>query len=169
MPTAATVYISESNLVGEVVTDNISNINFGSVDAPNIVAASHPVIVSERSFNKYHRFKVASLGDSTTIKDLRWWKSAGVFVTGETSQIRDFGTSGAIAYATPSSTLSLAGWPNLRTSDPGTATVDIGGSLSGEFTVPGYSGYFNSIIVTTLSTPVGPANTKTITFQYDET
>ncbi len=171
MPTAATVYISESNGAGESVTDNISNINFGSVDQPNIVAANHPIIQTEFGFNKYLRFKVNSLGDSTTIKDLRAWKSAGVYVTDEQMLIRDFqGTGGVIAYATPTQGPTAGGDQNIATGDPGTAIIDIAGALAGTITVaPDYSGYFIFKYQTGAATPVGPVNTKTLTFQYDET
>jgi len=168
---AATVYISESNGAGEVVTDNISNLNFGSVDQPNIVAANHPIIQGEYAYRKFLRFKVASLGTSTTIKDLRVWKSAGVFLTGENIIGRNMlSTGAAVPYATPTSAAPVAGDANIATSDPGTAVVDIGGNLAGTIiAAPAYSGYFNLFESTTALTPVGPVNTKTITLQYDET
>lgn len=169
---AATVNISESNGVGETVTDAISNINFGSIDAPNLVAASHPIIQAEQSFNKYLRFHVASMGDSTTIKDLRIWKSAGAYVVGEGIFIKDFVFNGnsAVTYATPTETPNLAPYGTFYISDPGSAVIDIGGSLAGTIgSAPAYSGYFALILQTGASTPVGPVNTKTITAQYDET
>ncbi len=186
MPVAATVYISESNGAGEVVTDNISNINFGSVDQPNMVAASHPVIIGENSYFKMLRFRVASLGDSTTVKDLRYWKSAGALVTDEILSVADGltrlthpGTTTPITYLQPNSNngadppFNPVGLYNsnnfIRTTDPGTAQVSIGGALAGTLMAPGYSDYFVMQIGSLVTTPVGPANTKTLTFQFDET
>lgn len=168
---AAQVYISESNGAGEVVTDNISNINFGSVDQPNIVAANHPIIVSEYSYGKYLRFKVNNMGGSTTIKDFRNWASIYVPVTGERLREQNFVVVGAaITYVQPDQ-FSI-GSTTIPLADPGSPNVDIGGVLAGTIVAaPAYSGYF---IMQTQSnvggvTPVGPANTKTITLQYDET
>lgn len=161
---AATVYLSESNGAGEVVTDNISNINFGSVDEPNIVAANHPIIQGENSFVKFLRVAVPSLGDSTTIKDLRVWKSAGALVTDEVLLTYNVV---AAPYETPTTVNTMN--VELATSDPGTANWGIAGSFAGTITAPGYSNYKRIGIVTGGSTPVGPVNQKTITVQYDET
>src|SRR5260221_13463550 len=132
---AATVYISESNGAGEVVTDNISNINFGSVDQPNIVAANHPIIQSENSYFKMLRFKVQSLGTSTTIKDLRLWKSAGVYVTGEFIKVVD--NAAGFAYVQPTQVATpnppFNAVANIRTSDPGSAIIAIGGATGNNF------------------------------------
>lgn len=167
---AATVNISESNQAGEVVTDGITNINFGSVDQPNIVAANHPVIVGENSYSKYLRFHVANMGGSTTIKDLRNWASVYVPVTGERLREDNFTLSGAIPYATPSQAQIITA--TIPTADPGSANVDIGGDLAGTITVaPAYSGYFKMQTQSNVggTTPVGPANSKVIVFQFDET
>lgn len=172
MPTAATVNISETNgdSGSPVVTDGITNLNFGSVDAPNIVAANHPVAIGTHSYGKYERFHVASLGDSTTISDLRYWASVYVPLTGERLRTNNYGNNGGsvITYATPSQT--SIGTTTIATSDPGSANVDIGGSLVGTIIAPGYSGYFQFQTQTNVggATPSGPANTKTLIFQYTE-
>ncbi len=176
--TAATVYISESNLAGEFVTDNITNISFGSVDQPNIVAATHPIIQAESSYFKMLRFKVQSLGTSTTIKDLRWWKSSGAYVASEIIRIIDRQSGGfnnTVVYTQPSQSTSpnppfTGATIDLRTSDPGTACVGIGGSLAGTIiAAPNYSEYFAAQLQTGAGTPVGPVNQKVITLQYEET
>ncbi len=164
MPTPATVYISESNGVAEVVTDDISNINFGSVDTPNLVAASHPVIIGESSFYKALRFKVQSLGDSTTIKDIRFWKSSGAYVTGE-----DLRFKVPVGYIQPSDA-TLSATSTIYVADPGSATWPISGNVNNTIiAAPTYADYLFFQAWSTPSTPVGPANTKTITIQYDET
>jgi len=174
MPTAATVYISESNGAGEVVTDNITNMSFGSLDAPNLVASDHPVILGEYPYIKYFRFKVQSLGDSTTIKDLRYWKSAGTYVTGEgIFQIARY--IDTVVYATPVQTAIGGFAAAMPTSDPGVPMVGIVGSdqngvINAGTPVPAYSNYFKMVTHSNaITTPAGPANTKTMLLQYDET
>jgi hypothetical protein len=172
---AATVYISESNGAGEVVTDNITNINFGSVDQPNIVAANHPIIQTEISYFKMLRFKVQSLGTSTTIKDLRAWKSAGAYAANDeiTAQMQAAGF--AYVQPTPAAPNPPFNAPAaIITADPGGPTISIGHDLTGTFKaaggtvgVPGYSDYF-ALTYKTNAAPVGPVSTKTLTFQFDE-
>ncbi len=112
-----------------------------------------------------------SLGDSTTIKDLRNWASVYVPVTGERLREENFVIAGGvIAYATPNQL--LMGSTTIPTADPGSANVDIGGDLAGTIiAAPAYSGYFKMQEQSNIgaTTPVGPANTKTLTMQYDET
>src|SRR6266478_6283538 len=87
MSTPATVVLSESNGAGEVVTHNIANINFGTIDAPNLIPANHPVVKptfgSHFSFPKWLRVEVVNMGDSSLIDELRIWKSAGALLPGE--------------------------------------------------------------------------------------
>lgn len=168
---AATVFISESNGAGEVVTDNISNMNFGSVDQPNIVTANHPIIIGEKSFAKYFRFKVQSLGGSTTIKDLRMWRSAGAYVSGEDLVSNAGGASNiGITYSTPTDAAVANVDREVGSADPGGANIRIAGNLAGTIiAAPAYSDYFAMQLSSTLLTPVGPANTKTLTMQFDET
>jgi hypothetical protein len=168
---AATVYFSESNGAGEVVTDNISNLNFGSADSPSLVAASNPIIIGEFSYEKFLRVKVASLGTSTTIKDLRFYKSSGTYVTGE-SIICNLGQSTIVSYSQPNQ--SGSHFPSGQgilypTSLPGSANVAISGAYAGVFSSPGYSNYWLSLLETTNSTPAGSVNQKVFTLQYDET
>lgn len=177
---AATVYISESNGAGEVVTDNISNINFGSVDQPNIVAANHPIIQGEYSYSKFLRFKLDNLGTSTTIKDLRMWQSAGALVSGESIGCNAKAAAPTItdgqytanlpAYAAPDqllyNPLNAVAFP---TADPGGASIGIAGNRANTLVAPGYADYFKIQLHTDATTPVGPVNQKTFTFQYDET
>src|SRR5437867_1992646 len=86
MSTPATVIISESNGVGEVPTDGILNVNWGAIDAPNLVPADYPLIIPMPgvvySYIKYHRFKVTAWVDTTTVDNLKVWKAAGSVPTG---------------------------------------------------------------------------------------
>lgn len=169
MPTPATVYLSETNGAGAVVTDNISNINFGGADTPNIVAANHPVVrpnggVAAFSFNKMLRFKVNSMGDSLLVNHSKIWKSAGAYVTGEVIGFRS-----NIAYAQPIQT--NAGGGTFDTSEPGTPNIFVGGVAGGGITVaPTYSNYFDLQLFINSGgvTPIGNVNQKTIIVQWDE-
>lgn len=49
---AATVRINEANGVSETITNNISNSNFGSTDATNLVAATYPITANNYSYEK---------------------------------------------------------------------------------------------------------------------
>lgn len=160
---AATFEWSESNGAGEVVTDNIANANFGSVDDNEIVPANYPIIRGTFSFAKYIRGKFS--GTWTQISNMKFWKSAGAYVTGESIKA----TANA-AYATPVAT-------DMGGSD---VPTDVGSSLSinsaegastinyGESGVSGYTGYIKMQLQTTGATPAGSVNQKTFTFQYDE-
>lgn len=159
----ATWGFSESNGVGESITDSISSVNFGSVDSPNLVPATYPVTINTNSFCKYIRGKFT--GTWTVISNMKFWKSAGTLLTGETLK-----ASANATYATPSA--SSTGDTDCPTavesalainSAEGAATI-----VYGAFGVSGYTGYIRLQIQSTASTPSGSGNQKTLTFQYDE-
>lgn len=168
---SATVELSESNGAGETVTDGISNINWGSADLPDLVAADHKIIKGRRSFDKYIRFHLVDLDTSNQINNIRIWKSAGSYVAGE-SIIVNLATTELlyldVVYAQPTS----VAWGNsmtLPSADPGVANLKIADDLAGALTAPGYSEYWRSQLVTTSLTPTGLTNAKTIKITYDET
>jgi hypothetical protein len=72
------------------------------------------------------------------------------------------------AYATPVNDDSAVAVSTVPTSDPGTANVSIGGSLSGELTGAGYSDYI--VLQLDVATTAAPGDTSlaTFTIQYDE-
>lgn len=160
---AATHQWSESNGVGEDITDGISNLNFGSNDSPNLNTTTYPITRSEDSFEKYIRCKFTDTW--TVISNMKFWKSIGTLVTGESIK-----ASANAVYAQPSET------PNADSAIPttegtalslnsaeGDSTIVYGGSG-----VSGYTGYIRLQIHTTASTPTGDVNQKTFSFQYDE-
>jgi hypothetical protein len=171
MAVPATVYLSESNGAGEVVTDDIANVNFGGVDLVEVVPADHPIIrtnttpTPDFSFNKALRYKVQSMGDSLLIQDLRTWKTSGVYVSGEGILFNN-----AIVYAAPSQ--ASVGGIQYPVANPGTANVKIGGNLAGTIVAaPTYSDYFGlQLFINGNSqvTPIGAVNQKIFIFQYDE-
>lgn len=80
---AATVGLSEDNGVsvnvgpnyGGTTTNNITSINFGSIDSPNIVVISHPIIIGGNSYMKWLRAYVSNMGGSTNISTFKFWRS----------------------------------------------------------------------------------------------
>jgi len=160
---AATHVFSESNGAGEVVADDIANINFGSNDSSEIVTSSYPIIAGESSFEKYLRSKFT--GTWTEISNMKFWKSAGAYGTGEAIKAAANAT-----YAQPSATANAdsavptsLGTALAINSAEGAATIVYGASG-----VSGYSAYIRLQLDTTGSTPAGAVAQKTFTFQYDE-
>lgn len=152
----ATFDFSESNGAGETVTNSISNVNYGNTDTPNITPASFPITAGNNSFEKWIRGHFS--GTYTSISNLKFWKSSGAYVTGETIK-----AAVNTAYATPTASTSSVATVNVPTTS-GTALVPTSPGAS-----PSYSGYIISQLQTTGSTPPGFVNQKEFTLQYDET
>jgi hypothetical protein len=147
---------SESNGAGQVVTDGISNVNFGNVDAPNIVPVTNPIAAGTNSFEKWIRGKF--YGTFNSIANLRFWKSAGAYVTGEDIKAVEDAT-----YATPVSTTSIVALLTVPVAEV-SALIP-----TAPVSNPDYSGYITMQLQTTVSTPPGSVNQKTFTLKYDET
>jgi hypothetical protein len=164
MKMAATYQWSESNGAGEVVSDNIVNVNFGSVDDKEIVTADYPITREDSSFEKYIRGLFS--GVFTEISNIKFWRSdVNGYKAGETLK-----AAANVTYAQPSAT------PNADSDIPlseGTAlaiksaegadTIEYGASG-----VSGYTGYVRLQLNTTIDTPSGSVFTKTVCLQYDE-
>lgn len=163
----ATVEICESNTVSETVTHNITNSNMGSTDAANLTASSYPITPGTRSKAKYQRFHLTSLGGSSMVNNLQVWRTGAL--GGAATHVTNARTSsygGAIAFATPVSTAITGVDQAMPTSDPGSANLGIGGSLSGSLTATGYSDYLVHQIATDSGDVAG--STSTMNYQYDE-
>lgn len=151
---------SESNLVGEVETIPISNVNFGSNDSPNINTTAHPIIRGTASFEKYLRCLFSGTG-WTEISNMKFWRSDVLgYKTGETLK-----AAANVVYVQPSET------PNADSNIP----LNEGASLAIQsaagtttITAPGYTKYIRLQIQTTGSTPSSSVFQKTLCFQYDE-
>lgn len=160
---AATHQWSESNGGGEVITDGITNINFGSNDSYNLVPASYLIVAGENSYKKYIRCKFT--GTYTEISNMKFWKSIGAMGTGEVITAVANAT-----YATPTTGASgdsaiptTEGTALALNSAEGNATIVYG--VTG---VSGYTGYLRLQLQSTESTPAGVVAQKTFTFQFDE-
>ncbi len=163
---AATFAIHESNGAGETTTV-ASNLNYGSTDAPNLTPADYPITAGDHSYEKWVRCYWS--GTFNKIENVQIWKSAGNYVTSEgiSTNLTTSGYTEA-SYATPTSADSTVATYSMPTSDPGSANLGIGGSLSGSLTTTGYSDYWVSQLDTGTDTPPGDVNQKTFTIQYDE-
>lgn len=160
---SATHHWYESNGVGEDETADISNINFGSNDSPNLVPATYPITRGENSFDKYIR--ILFTGTWTDITNMLFWKSAGAYVTDE-----DIHAEANATYATPSA--SDMGGSTIPTVEGSALAIESAEGENhieyGESGVSGYTGYIRLQTQTGGSTPPGAVNQKTMTFQYDE-
>jgi hypothetical protein len=151
---AATFLWVESNGSGETTT-TAANVNFGNADAPNLVPASNPIAAGANSFEKWVRGHFTTY---TSIANLRFWKSAGSYVTGEAIK-----AAVNASYATPTSNTSIVATSDVPISE-GSALVPSAPGAS-----PAYCGYITMQLQTTGSTPPGAVNQKTFTLKYDET
>jgi len=167
--TSATVVIDETNGAGPTgsETANVSNLNYGNVDAPNLVAATYPIQQGSNSFDKYNRVHVTAMGTMNKIDNIHIWKSAGAYVTGEGIQtnLRTSAYGGAVTYATPATTTFTD--QVMPVAEPA-ANLGIAGSLTGSLAAAGYSDYWHHQLQTTGSTPGGNVNQKTFSIKYDE-
>ena len=158
---AATFNFAESNGAGEVVSDGISTLNYGSTDAADLTAASYPVVAGQSSYEKYIRAKFTDA--FTEISNMLFWKSAGSYVTGESIK------AGANkAYVQPVSTVSTVATADVPVAQGSALSIQAADG-SATITAPGYTKYIVLQLQTTSSTPAGSVNQKTSTFMYDET
>lgn len=164
---AATFEVSESNGAGETVTDGVSNINFGSTDAANIVAASYPIDAGDNSYEKWIRMHFT--GSFNQIDQLKIWKSSGAYVTGESlkTNLTESGYSEA-TFSAPTASTSSEATNTMPTSEPTDSNIGISGSLSGTLSAAGYSDYCVLQLQTTSSSPAGNVNQKVISLKYRE-
>jgi len=157
---AATLQWSEANGSGEVVTDGISNVNFGDVDGANIVIASYPIIAGENSYEKNIKLKFS--GTFTKISNMKFWKSAGALGTGEAIKADEVTT-----YVQPVKTTSTRAVTAIPTS-MSTALVIHSAAGAATITTPGYTRYICLQLQTIGSVSTGDVVEKTLSFQYDE-
>ncbi len=156
----ATYQWSETNLVGAVVTDGITNLNFGSVDGANIVVATYPVTAGQNSYEKYIRAKFS--GSFNEISNMKFWKSSGTVVTGESIK-----AAANVAYVQPVNTTSVVATSDVPESSATALAIQSAAGTT-TITVAGYTKYVCIQAQTTTATPAGSVNQKTFTFQYDE-
>lgn len=158
---SATFAFSESNGVGEVVTDSIANINFGNNDSAALVPSAYPIVAGNNSYEKYIRIKFG--GVFSQISNVKFWKSAGVYKTGE--GIMAAANQAYVQPVNTTSAVAISLIPDVIGSALAIQSTEGAPTL---FTVAGYSKYIVMQLQSTSSTPAGAVNTKTLTVQYDE-
>ena len=153
---------SESNGGGEAVTDSPSNLNFGSLDAPNLTPATYPIVGGENSYEKYIRAKFT--GTFTEISSMKFWKLSGAYKTGE-----DIHCAGNVAYTAPVATTSVVATVTIPTTEGTAIDVQSTEGDTTKLTVIGtYTKYLCLQLQSTVSTPGGAVNTKSFKFKYNE-
>jgi hypothetical protein len=157
---AATHQFSESNLVGEVVQDGITNLNLGSIDDHELNTTTYPITRGNASFEKYIRAKFSST--FTEISNMKFWRSDVLgYKTGETLK-----AAANVSFATPSATANADSDIPLTEGAPALAIQSAAGTST--ITAPGYTKYIRLQLQTSGSTPSGAMFQKTLLFQYDE-
>jgi hypothetical protein len=159
---AATFAWKEYNGAGGTET-TATNLNFGSIDQANITTpASYPVAAGENSYEKY--VKADFSGTFTSISNLRFYLLSGtigandhIYFDGETT-----------SYTQPVVTISVVATTDIPESEPGTANVSIGGSLSGELTSAGKSDYIVLQFNSDAADSAGQKGPFTYRIYYDE-
>ena len=175
---AATVVVAERNgpLASSTETIDVGNVNMGSVDQAALSPSAAPITAQTdgHSYEKWIRLYVNSLGGSSIVDNLKVWLSnlGGGWKTGEGMSCNlktSAYTAASYAVGGPVATDSTVADQAVPESEPGSANIGIGGSLSGDISsVPSYSDYIVLQLDVSAATPAGAVNTKTITFQWDE-
>lgn len=130
-------------------------------DATPANYSSNPITAGNSSMEVYLRAHFT--GTFTKIDNLQFWQSAAF---SPATGLQVTAAMNNVSYATPTTTDN--GSSNVPTSDPGTANVSIGGSLSGNLSSAGYSDYIKLQLDTTVSAAPGDTSLATFTLQYDE-
>ena len=166
MPAAVT--LSESNGAGETVTASITNANMGDVDAVNLDPIAYPVTPGNRTYAKYQRLCVSTMGGSSAIKNIKICRSSALGGSAtHVTNARLSAYAGAPTYATPVKVAITGADQAMPTSVPATANLGIGGSLTGSITgATSYTDYLIHQIITNAADVAG--STSTLNVQYDE-
>lgn len=162
---SATFNWAQSNGAGETATDlgasgNLFNFKTND-DATAANYSSNPITAGNASREVYLRGHFT--GTFNKIDNLQFWMSTD-FSPNTGLAVKS--ASNNVTYATPATVANGDG--AVPTSDPGTANVSIGGSLSGNLTSAGYSDYIRLQLQTTTSAAPGDTSLAIFTLQYDE-
>jgi len=144
--------------------------NFKDIDDATAANYSSNPITASDTGDQGRSYEVWLRGHWTDtfnkIENLQFWMSTNFSpATGLTVYWKG-NNSGA--YATPVKTDSAKAVSSVPTSDPGTANVSFGGSLSGDITAAGYSDYIILQLDVAAAAAPGDTSLATFTLQYDE-
>lgn len=137
--------------------------NFKSSDSATAADySSNPITAGNSSMEVWLRMHFTSTFNK--IDNLQFWQSTA-FSPSTGLQVT-FKANNVGSFVTPTATDNAAS--NVPTSDPGTANVSIGTSLSGNLASAGYSDYMVLQLDTTSSAAAGDTSAAVFTGQYDE-
>jgi len=156
---AATVAWNEYNGAGETKTAGISNINAGSVDAPNLVIADNPIQRETNAFEKFH--KVEFGGTFNRISNMKVWRSdnAGGDGAALPTDVSLIGEIDATYSAPAAADAVLSAMPSAEGS-----ALSLGPT---EITSAGETNYIHTQLQIGAGTPTGEDNYY-LTIRYDE-
>jgi len=167
----AVITVDERNGAPAGVEENtITNVNMGSTDAPNLVAATYPIIASDsvHAFEKWLKIAVA-INDANKIDNLQVWQSVALDAAAELlTNARTSAYGGAETYAQPVTSTSTVATQTMPLTDPGAANLGIAGSLTGDLQITGQSDYLVLQYQPGAAHAPGDISTLTYHFQYDE-
>lgn len=172
---SATVEISETNGASPgTTTDGVSNINFGSVDSPNLDSNTDTLTAPGNSYEKWERFHITSMGGAIQVDNFRVYFSniGGGYAQGESvyCNLTPTGYSAATyPVAGPTNATSSVATLVMPLVPPGSSNIGIGGSLSGNFTAaPGYTDYFVLQMQLQANVPQGALQQIILSYSWDE-
>lgn len=162
---AAVTRINERNGAGEVVSNAIANLNFGSVDASELVVNDNPIAVGENSFEKVFSLEVTDINDVSVVRTIKVWRNGALGANASLkTSARETGYV-APTYTQPTDADS-AYTEDMPASEPAGANVGIGGSLAGELTGAGETDLIYAQLQTEAGATAGAA--FDINIQRDE-
>lgn len=147
-----------------------TNLNLGSTNARDLAPSTYPITAGTYSYSKWIRGHFS--GTFTRIENLKFYCSNSG--TGYVSEevINFSGTTsdyaGTSTYATPTNAADAQASNALVFSEPGTANIGIGGSLSGSLESEGDSDFIVVQASIGSGASAGAVQQKTLTFVYDE-
>jgi len=140
---------------------------FNFKDADDATAAnysSNPVTAGLNSYEVWLRMHFT--GTFNKVDNLQFWMSTDFSPNTGLSILWKGNNAGA--YQTPTKVTSTVADGAIPTSDPGTANVSIGTSLSGSLVAAGYSDYIVLQLQTTVAAAAGDTSLAVFTANYDE-
>ena len=163
-----TTYVDERNgAPAGVEQQNVTNLNMGSDDSPNIVTATYPITAGENGYEKWEKLRFTTIDNK--VDNYKTWISAGtVHVEGSLKTNCNESLMSSETYAQPVATTSTIAVNAYPTSEPSGSNISNGGVLGAERTTDGQIDYMVIQYLTTVSHPAGDIAQLTITFQWDE-
>jgi hypothetical protein len=139
--------------------------NFKDVDDATVANySSNPVTAGQNSYEVWVRAHFT--GTFNLIDNIQFWMSTDFSPnTGLTLKYKANNVGAHVPSVKTASTVATTAMP---TSDPGTANVSIGGSLSGNLSAAGYSDYIVIQCQTTTAAAAGDSSLAVFSLQYDE-